>query len=261
MVLVHRVGWDAQLCERNSWFWPLRAAASQFAEHSDWPTLQELGDVYRTCTRGLGAAELTFSDNVRKSDKRVRGRVVLSALYDARITLQHEVPTRERNWHDLLNMLCFTTFPHSKLALHARQYARLAERIDEQTLKLPNRRTPEQDALTLFDEGGVVLAVEAEAAAQLREVPVQEREVLSQELSAQRRLRVVPFGHALYEHWVEGLRCPGGCTQIIEVDALWTDTTVFLQTLDRALAAHLRSPAQLQSPVTCGQIKLAAFAL
>jgi hypothetical protein len=126
---------------------------------------------------------------------------------------------------------------------------------------LPNRRTPEQDALTLFDEGGVVLAATGEAAAQLREAAVPEREALSQALCAQRQLRVVPFGHALYEHWVEGLRCPGGCTQIIEVDALWADTSTFLHALDRALAAHLLSPAQMQSPVTCGQIKLAAFAL
>lgn len=261
MVLVHRVGWDPQLCDRSSWFWPLRAAASHFAAHSNWPTLQELSDVYRACTESLGVPALTFNDNVRKSDKRSGGRVVLSALYDARITLQREVPTRERNWHDLLNMLCFTTFPHSKLALHARQYACLARRIDEHTKQLPNRRTPEQDTLTLFDEGGVVLALEADAAAELQQVPILEREALSLELSAQKRLRVVPFGHALYEHLIEGLRCPGGCTQIIVVDALWADDGQFLRSLDRALASHLSAPEQMQSPVACGQIKLSAFAL
>jgi len=261
MVLVHRVGWDPQLCERSSWFWPLRAAASHFAGHADWPTLQELSDVYRFCTEPLGAPVLTFSDNVRKGDKRSGGRIVLSALYDARITQQREVPTRERNWHDLLNMLCFTTFPHSKLALHARQYACLAQRIDENTKQLPNRRTPEQDTLTLFDEGGVVLAMEADAAAELQQVPIPEREALSLALSEQKRLRVVAFGHALYEHLVEGLRVPGGCTQIVVVDALGPDEQHFLHSLDRALAAHLSAPEQMLSPVTCGQIKLAAFAL
>jgi hypothetical protein len=223
--------------------------------------LHELGAAYRACTAGLGAAELEFKDNVRKRDKRAQGRVVLSALYDARITLQREVPTRERNWHDLLNMLCFATFPHSKVALHARQYARLAERVDEHTLKLPNRRTPEQDALTLFDEGGVVLALEAAAAAQLQSVPVSDRDALSLELFTQRKLRVVAFGHALYEHLVEGLRVPGGCTQIIVVDALWAEPTAFLHALDCALARHLQAPEQLCSPVTCGQIKLATFEL
>jgi hypothetical protein len=261
MALVHRVGWDPQLCERNSWFWPLAAAASHFTAHSDWPTLADLGNVYRACAERAGAPELTFNDNVRKQDKRAHGRVVLSALYDARITLQREVPTRERNWHDLLNMLCFATFPHSKLALHARQYARLAERIDETTHKLPNRRTPEQDALTLFDEGGVVLAVDRDAHDQLERVPILEREALSLTLQDEKKLRVVPFGHALYEHMIEGLRCPGGCTQLIVLDTLWGDTAAFLHALDRALAAHLQSRERLCSPETCGQIKLAAFAL
>ena len=259
MVLVHRVGWDPQLCDRSPWFWPLRAAAAHFAEHKDWPSLQALTAAYHTCTAELGAPALTFSDNVRKGDKRVAGRVVLSALYDARITLQREVPTREKNWHDLLNMLCFATFPRSKLALHARQYACLAQRIDAQSRQLPNRRTPEQDTLTLFDEGGVVLAVDADAAQALQRVPIPEREAFSQELSAARRLRVVAFGHALYEHLIEGLRCPGGCTQIIVLDALWADTPTFLATLDRALAAHLCAPENMLSPVTCGQIRLAAF--
>jgi hypothetical protein len=261
MVLVHRVGWDPQLCDRSSWFWPLRAAASHFAAHSDWPSLQELSDVYRVCTEHLAAPALTFNDNVKKSDKRVSGRIVLSALYDARITLQREVPTRERNWHDLLNMLCFTTFPHSKLALHARQYACLAQRVDAQTKQLPNRRTPEQDALTLFDEGGVALALEADAAAELQRLPIPEREAMSLRLYEQRRLRVVAFGHALYEHLIEGLRCPGGCTKIIVVDQLWAESGVFVHALDRALAAHLSAPEHMQSPVECGQIRLAAFAL
>jgi hypothetical protein len=105
------------------------------------------------------------------------------------------------------------------------------------------------------------LAAESPAAAQLRSAPIPEREALALELSEQKRLRVVPFGHALYEHMVEGLRCPGGCTQIIAVDALWADDRTFLQSLDRALAAHLSDPEQMRSPVTCGQIKLAAFAL
>jgi len=186
---------------------------------------------------------------------------VISALYDARITLAREVPTRERHWHDLLNMLCFTTFPHSKLALHARQYTVLTERLDEHMTRLPNRRTPEQDTLTLFDEGGVVVAVTAEAALQLSAADTDTREVLAQQLHEQRALRVVPFGHALYEHLVEGLRCPGGCTQILVVNELWADTRLLLREVDRELAQRLNSRTLLCSPAECGQIRLAAFSL
>lgn len=261
MGLVHRVGWDPELCRRSRWFWPLSAAAAHLAALHDWPSLQDYTRVYRACTLDQDVAALTFCENVRKQDKRADGRVVLSALYDARITLAQLVPTRERNWHDLLNMLCFATFPHSKLALHARQYARLAERIDPGAPRLPNRRTPEQDALTLFDEGGVVLALAPGAALQLRAAASADRETLSLQLQAAGQLRVVPFGHALYEHLIEGLRCPGGCTQSVVLPELWTETPTFLRALDRQLAEHVQSPEQLQSPDACGQIKLSAFAL
>jgi len=261
MGLVHRIGWDPQLCERSPWFWPLEAAASHLRQHADWPSLRELANVYRVCTDGLDVPRLVFSENVRKQDKRARGRVVLSALYDARITLAREVPTRERDWHDLLNMLCFATFPRSKIALHARQYARLAERVHDGMTTLPNRRTPEQDALTLFDEGGVVLAVEQQTAAQLERAPEQARDALAVELNAARRVRVVPFGHALYEHLVEGLRCPGGCTQVVVVPQLWVDPAVFLRTVDEALARRLADPSCLQSPRACGQVRLASLEL
>ena len=261
MVLVHRVGWDPAFCERSPWFWPLRAAAEHFAQHEDWPTLAELSAAYAKHTQGLGVDTLKFCENVKKSDKRAEGRVVISALYDARITLAREVPTRERHWHDLLNMLCFATFPHSKRALHARQYTVLTERLDDNTRQLPNRRTPEQDTLTLFDEGGVVVAVTEQAALQLQAADASTRETLAQQLHTQRALRVVPFGHALYEHLVEGLRCPGGCTQIIAVRELWAEPRALLQTIDRELAKRLKSRDLLCSPVECGQIRLAAFSL
>ena len=259
MGLLHRVGWDPALCARSPWFWPLEAAASHFAGYADWPNFADFDAAYRACTERADAPVLRFRDNVRKQDKRAGGRVVLEALYDARISLAREVPTRERNWHDLLNMLCFATFPHSKLALHARQYARLVERIEPGSARLPNRRTPEQDALTLFDEGGVLLAVAADAAEELTAAAPETRESTCLALCDARRLRVVPFGHALYEHLIEGLRCPGGCTQVVILDDIWKPD--FLPALDRALSSKLQDPTQLTSPRACGQIRLAALAL
>lgn len=259
MALVHRVGWDARFCQRSPWFWPLTAAASRFEKNADWPSLEQLDAIYAELAGAVGP--LRFRENVRKQDKRADGQVVLSALYDARISQAGEVPTRERDWHDLLNMLCFATFPRSKRALHARQYACLARRIPPGTRRLPNARTPEQDALTLFDEGGVALALEPDAAAQLTAAGEGGRETAALELVAERRLRVVPFGHALFEHLVEGLRCPGGCTQIVVLDDLWPDAQQFLRALDVALSALIADPTQFQSPRACGQIRLATFEL
>jgi hypothetical protein len=262
MALVHRVGWDPQLCARSPWLWPLSGAAKVFAQHTDWPSLSDLDAAYRAHTRGHSAAELAFRANVRKQDKRSEdGRIVLHALYDARISVSREVPTRERDWHDLLNMLCFATFPHSKYALHSRQFACLSERVDEHTTRLPGRRTPEQDALTLFDEGGVALVARAEDMAQLTAAVSGDSEALCLALCGARRVRIVPFGHALFEHELEGVRCPGGCTQIVSVPELWADDREFLHSVDLALCERIRDRTFFQSPRCCGHIRLAHFAL
>jgi hypothetical protein len=259
MALVHRVGWDAQFCRRSPWFWPLAAAARVFESYGDWPTFRQLDAAYSQLTAADATlAPLRFAANVRKQDKHAGGRVVLHALYDARITLTGEVPTRERDWHDLLNMLCFATFPRSKRALHARQYACLAARVDPAAERLPNARTPEQDALTLFDEGGVVLAATTAAAAQLTAASEAQREDTCRELVAARTLRVVPFGHALFEHLVEGLRVPGGCTQTVVVNAPLHDPALLLPALDRALCACIGDAGRFQSPRDCAQIRLSA---
>jgi hypothetical protein len=261
MALVHRVGWDARFFDRSPWFWPLRPAAEAFCAYEDWPRFDDLNALYARATQGQALPQLRFRPNVRKQDKRAAGRVVLSALYDARITLSHEVPTRERDWHDLFNALCFSTFAHSKLALHARQFRALRERVPEQAARLPPARTPEQDALTLFDEGGVVVAVEPTLALQLAVASPEQRAAACSELIAEHKARVVPFGHALFEHLVEGLRCPGGCTQVVAVGDALAQSTDFLPALDRALAAVIADRARFTSPRQCSQIRLETLQL
>ena len=137
MALKHRVGWDPHFPDRSPWFWPLGAAARAFARHPDWPTRDELTAMYASLTAGRGAPPLRFSENVRKVDKREGGRVQLDRLYDARIARLGEVPTREQDWHDFFNALCFATFPRAKNALHRRQFAALTKRVDPDAKRLP----------------------------------------------------------------------------------------------------------------------------
>jgi hypothetical protein len=255
MALRHRVGWDAEFCRRSPLFWPLSAAAAPLRDHADWPDLASLNALYAGRTAHDDQAALRFSSNVRKQDKRADGKVVLSALYDARISVAQEVPTRERDWHDLLNALCFATFPRSKRALHARQYRALSSRVAPDARGLPGRRSPEQDALTLFDEGGLVLAAEPREALQLMAATDQERSELFRQLLAAERARVVPFGHALFEHLVEGLRCPAGCTQVVAIAPLWSPEVEFLERLDCALAAALAEPTRFVSARECSHVR------
>jgi len=265
MALVHRVGWQPHFFEQSPWFWPIAPVAQRFAEYADWPLHADFNAVHSRILEDQGLLPFVFRENVRKQDKRDNdGRIALHALYDARVSQAREVPTRERDWHDLLNMLCFTTFPRSKHALHSRIHAITLARVEPNAKRLPNRRTPEQDALALFDEGGVVLAATADAAQQLRaSTSIEQSNALCQALVNAQQLRIMPFGHALFEHEVEGLRVPGGCTQIVCVpdDRLWREPPDFLRQLDISLSAHLRDPEHFQSPRSCGQVLLSALEL
>jgi hypothetical protein len=246
MALVHKLGWDPDFAQRSPWFWPLARAAQQITSSRDWPRLCDFDALHAGLAADADVPPLRFAANVRKQDKRVLGRVVLDALYDGRIAVHGEVPTRERDWHDLFNALCFATFPRAKLALHRRQYRALQERLGPNAAAMPPARTPEQDALTLFDEGGVVVAGDEHAvrALQGNEPPAHVLEQLERTGHA----RIVPFGHALFEHLVEALVCPGGGTRVLALDPLPQDDHVLLDAVDIQLRAQLEDRSCFTSP-------------
>lgn len=72
--------------------------------------------------------------------------------YEARIATQGRVATRLENWHDLFNALVWLRHPAIKSALNARQCRHIAAMG-------PQRRNRAQQALTQFDECGVIVRV------------------------------------------------------------------------------------------------------
>ena len=77
--------------------------------------------------------------------------------YEQRVFETGVVQTRAGNLHDLFNALAWMAFPQTKAALNARHVERLAAE--------GTRRGPLRDLLTLFDEGGVIVACERSACA------------------------------------------------------------------------------------------------
>ena len=73
--------------------------------------------------------------------------------YEKRIAEAGEIATRE-NWHDFFNAMQWLTFPKSKAAI-SEMHARLLASPVEGTKKM---RSIPRDVLTLFDEGGVIVA-------------------------------------------------------------------------------------------------------
>lgn len=248
MGMLHRVPWDPAFIGRSPWLWPIARLAVRLRDCKAWPTLAEFDALYLAEAELHSLPRLRFRYDAHPRRSRSTQPIVHEELYDGSISLLRQVPTRPENWHDLLNALCFATWPRSKVALHARQYRLLAERLTHDAVRLPPARTPAQDALTLFDEGGVLIAADRPAAEALRAcLAAPLTDTLIPLLRAQRAY-VVPFGHALFEHMVEGIACPGATARIIAFDALPPRGTALLQALDEALAAKLADPEQFSMP-------------
>ncbi len=99
---------------------------------------------------------------------------------------------RPENWHDLFNALVWMAFPKTKAAMNARHFALLQKHKDRQ-------RSPAGDALTLFDEDGVVVLSGSEYLLELlREFRWKEL-FWAQREAVKAEMRFLLFGHAMYD--------------------------------------------------------------
>lgn len=113
------------------------------------------------------------------------------------------IPTRDRSWHDVFNVLTFIRYPRAKRALHARvlelQQGRLAR-------GQRGKREPEEDALTILDEAVLLIIGSTADLEVVREIRQRgDLEGLHREILG-RGLHVSCFGHALLEHVQLGRR-------------------------------------------------------
>ena len=115
--------------------------------------------------------------------------------YEARIAATGAVVTRGESWHDLLNALVWVTFPRAKAALSA-AHAEILRRGGDSEARL---RSPARDALTLFDEGGVVVMASDPAWLDLIRAHDWKRLFWERRACLARDVRVLAFGHALME--------------------------------------------------------------
>jgi len=192
--------WDLQRLHAHGPLDPFVHLLAELGEFPEFPTPAELGAwVDRGRAERTPELEpLSFVQPRPKPRRAKRRQVEIHELYDARISERGEVPCLSQSYHDLFNAMMFKAFPRSKRALHARQYAALRGWARAGESELPGRRTREQDALTLFDEGGSVVVCPTELEAEFRQGT---RLDLGRPETA---ARLVIFGHALVEHLSEG---------------------------------------------------------
>jgi hypothetical protein len=247
LVAVRRAApFDPSFIGRDSLLWPLTAAAAALGPHDDFPPVETLHRVFR------GDPPIRFVDAAPR--RRRRSPIDAHALYDARIALYREVPTRAQCWHDLMNALVWGTFPRAKRALHERQHEAIRARIEPGARTLPPRRSSELDALALLDEGGLlVLSRDVTAVnATLRGDRSAFRLALG-EGSA----RIVVFGHAIHESLVLGVPPAVVAAVVLPAGVEDDSDALLLKIADDRLAEWLANPANAATPRELARVDLA----
>jgi len=233
--------WNPDFAERSPMFEPLRAAANAL-RGPYWPGCDELNRIVASRRESIvTAAGLPL----RFVGQELRQKT-FEDKYEPRIFLRGEVQVRSCNWHDLFNALVWLTFPAAKAALNQRHYREL----ERQRAIGAQDRGPAQDALTLFDEGGVIVAASDPALAALLTGFEWKSLFWQRRSEVLQRMRFYLFGHALYEKALAPFTGVTGRGVMFAVEdaffALPLDAQ--LHALDARLAAHIGEAARFATP-------------
>ena len=235
--------WNTNWLNRSGMFAPLRAVGGGLPEIG-WPDPAVLNALADNAGRVVNAQGLRvrFVAQAPKSKDFDEG-------FEQRAFLKAEVQMRPLDWHDLFNALVWMTFPTAKAVVNARHYESLAAG------KSANR-PPVRDALTLFDEEGIVVLSSDAALLDLV------RDFRWKELFWKRReevgqcMRFFPFGHALYHKALDPfvgmtgkavlLDVPDGFMQLpLKTQVAETDRLLASRIWDRARMSHGRELSPL----------------
>lgn len=188
-----QVPWQGDFHRRSPLFEPIRSVAQSFEGFAQWPGLSD----YQHQLDAL-PKPITLLSGKRLSivpqDGKPHG---FAEHYAPRIYLTGEIQTRTENWHDFFQYLTWFIFPRTKAEINALHLPRAQQRIEGGGD--PGRRTPLENMLSLFDEGGVVIASSEPSLLQLirdfswKELFWRRRDELAE------RVHCIPFGHAVYE--------------------------------------------------------------
>jgi hypothetical protein len=194
-----------------------------------WPTHAELTDLAIGVVTSRGMP-VRFVAPRERSDRERR-------YYEIHIAETGAIETRPENWHDLFNALVWVAFPRAKAQINAQHAAILEERGEAEA----KRRSPERDALTLFDEGGVIVACDDPSLTQLIADFEWKELFWGRRAELEARMRFFAFGHALYEQALQPYLD-------MVAKTVFVDLARDLAGADRLLAAHFADRSRFASP-------------
>lgn len=177
-----------------------------------------------------------------KSIRFVPAQHLPAVAYEEHIYRTGEISTREDNWHDLFNALVWARFPCIKAALNDRHFAEI-QRGNVTT------RGKVRDAITLFDECGVVVIGDREESLWALAERTWQQLFCQDRSDWQQHLRVFVMGHALLEKFLSPYK------SLTAQVMVFRDVSGFLQKedewqteqLDQILASQIQAGDRLRS--------------
>ncbi len=256
-----RTDWDPRFAERlPRHFAPLVDRAEPFTSLPEWPAIELWNrllpdDPRRTNAQG---APLRFEiQTARPAPRRRREALSRDCLYEATVYTRGVVPSRTGSWHDFFNMLVWAAFPRSRRALNARHYRCLERWVPERFERLPNARLREQDALSMLDEGSVLLVCAASRADAIHDVIARGDHPALHAFIREGAARALIFGHALYEHLVASDAIVRAAPVVLSTEASIARNPAALRDLaDELFAQALEDPRNFTEPSTAPAVPL-----
>lgn len=248
-----RTDWDPRFAERlPRHFEPLVDRAEAFRALPEWPAIERWNRLLPEDPRRVNAhgTPIRFeAQTPRPAPRRRRGALSRDCLYEATVYTRGVVPSRAGSWHDFFNMLVWAAFPRSRRALNARHYRCLERWVPERFERLPNARLREQDALSMLDEGSVLLVCAASRAHATNDAIARGDHPALHALIREGAARALIFGHALYEHLVSSDATVRAAPVVLSTEApIARDPAARRDLADDLFARALEDPGNFTEP-------------
>ena len=234
--------WDATWHTRSPIYQPLLEAAHSLGiSREDWPELDDYNHLLRFAP-----------DVLTHSGKPLRCIPQAADSYERRTYLSGEIQTRSKNWHDLFNTLVWRTFPRTKAVINFKHYRSCQEALPE------DGRGTVRDALTLFDESGVVVACARDDLSEILRQRQWETLFWQRRSELPENMQFIVFGHSLYEKALKPYIGLTGKALILPVAASFLTLPLSRQIIeiDRQMAEHFLNPNSLQATTELSPLPL-----
>jgi len=172
--------------------------------------------------------------------------------YERRIYNSGQVSTRPGNWHDLFNALVWMRFPRIKAVMNCLHYK-------ENSDTNPGTRGAQRDALTLFDECGVIVISQhnepLDALAQRNWLKA------FQTIDFNKQVHCIISGHAMLEKYLAPYKSMTAKALLVKVnsDVMSLPREKLLVQLDRQLANLILQGEILSDPACLTPLPLAGI--